>query len=374
MPNGRISIPLVKKITLRNFKQFREYKVSCRENNILVGPNIAGKSTVLDALRIASDVIRFASRKKPHNETFEGQVAASHHLGHSAIRSPVTKIVHNYNDDEAAEIHVELRNGSRLVVLLHPDKTVKSHMISDGSVPSTTTSYKSRFPLNIVSVPTLGPLDENERYLTDQTVLVSENTRLAHRHLRNILIRKSDDDFRDFARLVEEAWPSITLEKPKHSGYENFISMAYFEKRIPREVYWSGFGFQVWMQMMLQFMRGSPNTVLVLDEPDIYLHPDLQRRLMRKARENFGQIFVATHATEIVNDASPGDILLISSEKPTAERITNEYGFRKLFKYIGSSENAEFARLARAKRIVFFEGYDKLILRKFAQKVGATDF
>lgn len=122
--------------------------------------------------------------------------------------------------------------------------------------------------------------------------------------------------------------------------------------------------------MMTHFMRGNPESILVLDEPDIYLHPDLQHRLVRIARQKFGQIFIATHSTEIINEANTGEIILVSEEHKNARRISSDDGYRDVFTHIGSSENVEFARMARARRILFFEGKDRKILRKFSQKFG----
>ena len=42
----------IQSITLQNFKKFKNYEVICRPHNILIGRNNAGKSTILDALRI----------------------------------------------------------------------------------------------------------------------------------------------------------------------------------------------------------------------------------------------------------------------------------------------------------------------------------
>lgn len=85
-------------------------------------------------------------------------------------------------------------------------------------------------------------------------------------------------------------------------------------------------------------------------------------------------MFLATHSTEIINDASPGDILMVKKGSRGAKRVTDEKAYRELFQYLGSSENAEFARVARASRIVFFEGNDKRILRKFAGKLSVGQF
>jgi hypothetical protein len=81
--------------------------------------------------------------------------------------------------------------------------------------------------------------------LTDKTISSSENTRTAHRHLRNILIRKTENEFREFAEEVSSAWPEISLERPRVLGHGEPMEMMFFEDRIPREVFWSGFGLQV---------------------------------------------------------------------------------------------------------------------------------
>jgi predicted ATP-dependent endonuclease of OLD family len=61
---------------------------------------------------------------------------------------------------------------------------------------------------------------------------------------------------------------------------------------------------------------------LILDEPDIYLHPDLQVRMMEFASQRFGQIFVATHSSAIISTASSSEILIISASEGAAIRET----------------------------------------------------
>ena len=209
-------------------------------------------------------------------------------------------------------------SGTQFVILLHPDHPIRAYLLTEGPAPRTTAAFRRQFPLSLVVVPTLGPVEENEFYLTDKTVSTSENTRTAHRHLRNILIRKTEYEFREFAEEVSLAWPEISLEPPKVFGHGEPMEMMFLEEGIPREIFWSGFGLQVWMQMVLQFMRGSESSVLVLDEPDIYLHPELQVRMMDLASRKFGQIFVATHSSSIIDFADPYDVFTISAKNGTA--------------------------------------------------------
>ena len=175
--------------------------------------------------------------------------------------------------------------------------------------------------------------------------------------------------------MVTKSWAGIDIKYPEIARSDRaFLQMFYTENRIDREVYWSGFGFQVWLQVLTHLLRGTANSILVIDEPDIYLHPDLQRKLPHLVNGRFPQFFMATHSVEIINEANSGDVASINSSHRSAKRLSTEDDYQALFNYIGSYENIDFSRLARAKRIIFFEGKDRKLLRKFANKLNATKF
>lgn len=362
---------MIRRIKLKNYKQFTGYSISCKPNNIFVGPNNSGKSSILDALRVCSDVLRFAARRRPELASQEGEgVFATFSMDRNSISIPIENVCRNYADEDA-EIEITHENGSKLRILLHHDRPLRASLLTTQRPPRTIRQFQTCFPLDIIVVPTLGPLDENELYVQDETVQRNQHTRLARRNFRNIWLRRSQEEFRQFTNLIAESWPGLDVQKPTHiGGMSNLLEMKYKEHRIPREVYWAGFGFQVWMQMITQLMRGGENSILVLDEPDVYLHADLQHKLLDYVNERFSQTFLATHSTELINEASPGDILSVESNKPSAKRISTETDFRHIYSYLGSSDNAEFARMARAKRVVFFEGKDRRLFKKLAKKAS----
>jgi hypothetical protein len=110
--------------------------------------------------------------------------------------------------------------------------------------------------------------------------------------------------------------------------------------------------------------------MLIIDEPDTYLHPDLQRRLLRGIRSRYGQFLMATHSTEIINDALANEIVSINPQYKTAKRINTEEEYTSLYKYLGSSDNADFARIAKARKVIFVEGRDIKLIRKLAVRLG----
>jgi hypothetical protein len=142
------------------------------------------------------------------------------------------------------------------------------------------------------------------------------------------------------------------------------------EQRIPREIFWAGFGFQVWCQMLTHIIQGSKSAIFLIDEPDIYLHSELQRQLIGLLRDMGPDILIATHSTEIITEAETDDIVLINKQRPSARRIKQPSQLEEVFSILGSNLNPILTQLAKTRRVVFVEGQDFQLLSKFAHKLG----
>jgi energy-coupling factor transporter ATP-binding protein EcfA2 len=361
----------LRSIKFHNFKRFKNFSISLKNANVLVGPNNAGKSSVLDSLRVLYGAYRYAARLKPHIiRTDEGD-QYGYEVPESSIPIDIARVTRNFNSD-VSELEFHHENGSVLKIHFLSDSLTKLWIVGSGTQLYNGSSYFSRFPVDIIIVPTLAPFDDNETYLSDQVVARERSTRLSSRHFRNIWLRDAVD-FPQFQELIERTWPSVTVEAPSHTGVGKApLEMMYYEGRMPREVSWSGFGLQVWMQIITHLMRGKESSIFVLDEPDIYLHPDMQRKLVHLVAARFSQYIIATHSTEIINEAELGDVVSIDSERHAARRVKTDGEFNDVYAYIGSLNNVEIARLSRAKRVIFFEGKDRSILNRFGRRCGVT--
>ena len=361
---------MFKKIEVYNFRKHERFTVSCKDKNIIVGPNNAGKSSILDALRLFSDVQRFASRRSPVRKSYEGKgVCAFYELTNGNFSVTLENICRNYSD-EYAVIIVTNDIGNKLYINVNPQKSPEVYVETDMQIQKNRGFFSKCFPEAVVVVPTLSQFEDTEKPNSPEYVRSVEYTRLAARNFRNIWRNKTNAEFEKFRELVRENWNGIDISSPELSGdFPPFLQMYFTEAGIEREVYWSGFGFQAWLQIMTHFLRGGDNDVLVLDEPDVYLHADLQRRLFHIAKKRFSQIFVATHSAEIMNEANAADVILVKPGNVSGTRITSDAGYRSAHALLGSSENADFARLARAKRIVAFEGNDRSIFKRFEQRI-----
>ncbi len=145
------------------------------------------------------------------------------------------------------------------------------------------------------------------------------------------------------------------------------------EERIPRELFWSGFGFQVWCQMLTHLIQSNNVSLFLIDEPDIYLHSELQRQLLGLLRNLGPDILIATHSTEIITEAETDDIIIVNKRRQSARRIKHPSQLEEVFELLGSNINPILTQLAKTRRVLFVEGKDYQILGKFARRMGAIN-
>jgi predicted ATPase len=121
----------------------------------------------------------------------------------------------------------------------------------------------------------------------------------------------------------------------------------------------------------LQLAGAQPGTFLLVDEPEVSLHPQAQRALMRHLRTLDSQAIVATHSSNLLDRADPRTILrlkraggAVSAVSPTT--LTDEDA-RKLARHT-SPQTAE-AFFARA--VILVEGVsDQYALEALADRRG----
>ena len=138
--------------------------------------------------------------------------------------------------------------------------------------------------------------------------------------------------------------PEISGNGPAH------LVMFCEENRRDREIYWSGFGFQVWLQFLTNFLEAHENSTMIIDEPDIYLHPDIQRRLFWLVRHGSTQSIMATHSIEIINEADPDDLVVIDKTRRAGKRISDIAGMQEAVENLGSTQNIHLTKLSKGSK------------------------
>jgi predicted ATP-dependent endonuclease of OLD family len=116
--------------------------------------------------------------------------------------------------------------------------------------------------------------------------------------------------------------------------------------------------------------KSNGSDILVIDEPDIYLHSDLQRQLVHILKELEMQVIVATHSVEIITEVESGSLLTIQKKRTKAARIKNPQDLQLTYEVLGSNVNPILTQLAKTRRALFLEGKDFQIISLFARKIG----
>jgi predicted ATP-dependent endonuclease of OLD family len=125
----------------------------------------------------------------------------------------------------------------------------------------------------------------------------------------------------------------------------------------------------VWTQLLTYIVQSKDASIFIIDEPDIYLHSDLQRQLVSILKSLGPDILIATHSTEIISETDPDDILIVNKKYNSAQRIKNPTQLQSIFGILGSNLNPTLTQLAKTKRAIFVEGKDFQILSLFARKL-----
>lgn len=362
---------MLRSVSFHNFKALENFSVSLRTTNVLVGPNNAGKSTVLDGFRALAAAIRYARRYRAQPVRGPtGQRVFGFNIPAGTI--PISTVnIHSHYREVETQVAFTLENGRRLTLFFDEDATCTLCLDAEIGSFSTTSQFARAYPVDIAVVPTLGPFEEDEELLTDDGYVQRwAGTRRGHRLFRNVWRRRPPEEFETFKRLVEETWPGMSIEPPEIIGYVPAqLKMFCKEERIDREIYWAGFGFQVWLQFLTHMISAQEHSSIVIDEPDIYLHPDLQRRLFNLVRSRAGQSILATHSVEIINEADPDDVVVVDKHRRRGRRVTDVAGMQHAIDSLGSTQNIHLTKLSQGRRVLFVEGTDFTLLRRFARRL-----
>jgi energy-coupling factor transporter ATP-binding protein EcfA2 len=337
----------------------------------LVGPNNAGKSTILTAFRILAAAMRRASTRSPEFVRGPEGNTRGYPVDLRAISVAEENIFFNYDDSEAATVTFTVSNKNKLLLYFPERGSCYLILETQGKSIQTPSAFRSQFNCPIAFVPILGPVEHNENLFEKEAARLALFNYRAARNFRNIWYHYPTK-FDEFRAALTRTWPGMDIEPPKIdiSHSKPRLHMFCPEERIPREIFWAGFGFQVWCQMLTHIIQASDAALFLIDEPDIYLHSDLQRQLLSLLRNMGPDILIATHSTEIITEAETDDIVIINKQQRSAHRIHNPSQLEDVFRILGSNLNPILTQLAKTRKVVFVEGKDFQILGRFAKKLG----
>jgi energy-coupling factor transporter ATP-binding protein EcfA2 len=383
---------LITRVELWHFKGFQRFTLYLPQRALLIGPNNAGKTTLAAALRTAGGMLARARARRAEEVVTDQGVHVPAHAFSAAAEFGLDDENLRFNlQDLETRLHVHFTGGGQLRAVWPPSGAGGRapgffYLRASGGVfvdrPRDVT--REAFP-SIAAVPVLGPFVDREVQLSEKYVRANLTSPLASAHFRNQVMLLSDrspgpspeglSQWEAYRAFVRDWGPEIDLRDRRTSYSPQGVALDLFYREANRptqmEVSWAGHGFQIWLQVLLHVFRQAETDVLVFDEPDVYLHPDLQRRLIALLGEAQGQTLVTTHSAEMVVESEPESIVWIDRARDRSflgERASRQPG---LVDALGSGLNLALARALRCRAVLFVEGHDMKILRNLARICGS---
>ena len=264
---------MIKQISITNFRCYEQSTITFNGTSILVGRNNAGKSTMIEALKIISSVTRkyktlrfIAPPEWVDNEESYGVSPSVENMNISD-----RGIFHMYGNPPAI-IEAIFSNGTSIKAYVGEYLNIFAVIIDEGGCYIRNSKEAKNVEIPVIEVlPQISAVMDTERIIKKATVDGNKATRLASRNFRNQLYYYNDA-FPMFRNLVEATWEGLKVS-PIETAYVNDGQVLQFYVRVHNfeaEIAWMGHGLQMWIQTMWFVSQCSPNAILVLDEPDVF--------------------------------------------------------------------------------------------------------
>ena len=251
----------------------------------MVGKNNAGKSTIIEILRIVSLIThryKTATYKEipswitnPHTQESRFRI--------KGISPDIKRIIRQYDsiryryNSEIPYAKITFTNNFSIEIFYGEQESIFAILRDNNNeiIKSKNKANPLNFP-QIDTLPQIGPLNLEEKILQDETIKKAEMLSTTSLHFRNKLFNNSKN-FPEFREIVENNWPSLTIKEVENVSGN--LSLFVRENDFEAEIGAMGHGLQMWLQI-LWFIYTSKNAqTLIIDEPDVYLHADLQNKL-----------------------------------------------------------------------------------------------
>lgn len=299
---------LLRHININYFKGLDSIELKdCGNLNVIVGKNNSGKSSILHAIDIAA--LAMNSRNWEPFQLKRNIEDLFSNIGKFEINL-------TYKDDSKIQIGTTITNNrNRPIITPGPSEIQKFKSIL--IQPSLSAGLITRRGISPKQV-----MDYINGYEYSQINSLDILYAIKYYATHN----QSGFIPEDYDKLINEIihyFPELeNIESDRTEGDVSTLNYEEYGKKL--DIIYSGTGLLHFLDVLLKITISKANIVL-LDEPESALHPDLQRRfiefLHRISEEKKIQFFLATHSQVLLNYV---DIV-------TIYRITNKKGERKIF-------------------------------------------
>lgn len=362
---------MIKKMTLKNYRCFEDYTVIFKNETLIVGENNAGKSTIIEALRIVSVVSNKVFKTKIYKNANNSLNLPKNIFGFNvnvdSYKVDLRSIIYFYNDNVNAEIIVEFEDKTIFKIYLNNECVFATIYNNNGENIKNINQAKkiNEETLKVNIMPPLNLIREKEKKLAVETIEKDQYTYLSSLHFRNEILLYKNEYFLKFKDLSEKIWNGLVIDNIEFFSDNNEVSLLVQENRFTSEIGLMGSGLQMYLQIIWFIAKHNLSSTIILDEPDVYLHPNLQKKIYNYIKSKNKQIIIATHSVELISEADFKNVFQIDKTKKIQQYSKGISNIQSIVETIGSIQNMSLLRLGLCKKCIFVEGLDIKLLNKF---------
>lgn len=371
----------IESIHIEGFKKFSFFDVSFNPHmNILVGENEAGKSTILEAIRVVLNQQYRNADKSVLSDLFNAENVAAFKAKPSVQTLPKIVIelffdldAHKKNDsyfygevyggrgqkDEKYGIRFECKFDTELGSGLEG-------FIGEGNLPLeyyslTWTTFANspyrmvRRPLNFLFIDTAASATGPSFNYYNKSLFNSKYDSETQARAKNEFRAKLDDAFDSVALGPIDEKRTFGIDGKKVQ-LENVISV--FEDSIPLENRGSGMGSLIKTQ--IAFDKASALDVVIMEEPENHLCFTTMRKMLHEISDNEKdtQVIITTHSSMIASTLGLSNVLWVTESCAQSLRDVPD----DVSEFFTKADDNAFLQLLLSKKAILVEGATEFIM------------
>jgi len=367
---------MLERIRIERFKSIADARIDLGRVTVLVGPNNAGKSSVLQAFQFSVSVaqsLELDGTAAWKSEALVGSLAAQqliytpltdvHALasGGSLKQGTASAISVTFEDDALGSTQVLVSRGRNRNIAVRIDgESLGKHLALVDA------------PFSVVS-PGLAGIPSREEYKSPGLVRRAAARGDANSVFRNVLwtLKQDPPGWQQFSDSLQEVFHDIQVDVEFNEQTDEYINATITRAGVTLPIDAVGTGVLQAIQVLSYVSVYRPK-VLILDEPDSHLHPDNQRKLMRlisrEAEQRDFQVIMSSHSRHIIDEAKRGDCKLAWFSDGTIR--AGDFDQVEALLELGALDAGDRLRAGDTRVVVITEDEDFKYLRALIESSG----
>lgn len=384
----------IKSLSIQGFKKFQNFKINFNEHvNILVGENAAGKSTILEAIKLVLNQEYKHSDKSALKDLFNQENIKNFEKNPSKETLPKISIELEFNLDPSSkyakdyygEDNVNKRvrkEGYGIYFECSYDEDLDpeaEQSISEKKIPLEYYTLKwktfggqpyqtTKHPLNFIFINTSERSSGSIFNYYNKTLFISRYDELDKIRSKNAFRQKLEEIFKELNLKPLSENREFAIDTRKVT-LENVLYIL--ENSIPLENQGSGMESLIKTQIALD--KTNNLNLILLEEPENHLSPSSLDKMLSEIitnKEN-SQIIITTHSNTIASRLDLRRVIWINNDQTYSLDNIDE----KVAAYFMKLPSNSFLELLLSNKLFLVEGASEyLLLPRFYKQITGEDF